>query len=171
MNIRRIAAHAAIITAAFGLAGCASDASYPARPVYTASQAGQVISQNAGMVMAVEEVLIKGESDYPGAPGTGSKVGSAVGRSVLTGNPLAVVGALGGIMGGKAGANLDNQIGDKITIALDSGKTITVVQSRDKLQPIMPGERVVVESGSKTQVVREVQSKDPDYTIKPNAQW
>ena len=167
MNKRRLSA----LTAVLWLAGCTSDSSYQDRPVYTASQAGHVISQNAGMVMAVEEVLIKGESDYPGAPGTGSKVGSAVGRSVLTGNPLAVVGAIGGIMGGKAGANLDNQIGAKITIALDSGKTITVGQARDTMQPIMPGERVVVESGSKTQVVREVQSKDPDYTIKQNAQW
>lgn len=160
------------LTAVLLLAGCASDStSNPARPVYTASQAGQVISQNAGMVMEVQEVLIQGESDYPGAPGTGSKMGSAVGRSVLTGNPLAVVGTIGGIMGGKAGANLDNQIGDKITIALDSGKTITVVQARDRKQPIMPGERVVVESGSKTTVVREVPTKDPDYTVKPNPKW
>jgi outer membrane lipoprotein SlyB len=160
------------LTAVLLLAGCASDSSNPSRPVYTASQAGQVISQNAGMVMEVEEVMIQGESSYQGAPGTGSQVGRAVGQGVLSGNPLYVVGAIGGIMGSKAGANLDNQIGDKIVIALDTGKTITVVQPRDKKQPIMPGERVVVESGSKTRVVREAPSKDPDYTIKkPNAGW
>jgi len=75
-------------------------------------------------------------------------------------------------MGGKAGASLDNQIGDKITIALDSGRTVTVVQARDKKQPIMPGERVVIESGSTTQVVREPPPKDPDYTpVKPLPKW
>lgn len=155
------------------LAGCASDSgsSSSSRPVYTASQAGQVISQDAGMVMQVEEVLIKGESNYPGAPGVGSQVGRAVGQSAISGNPLSVVGALGGIMGGKAGANLDNQIGDKITIVLDSGKTVTIVQERDKKQPIMPGERVVIESGSKSRVVREQPSKDPEYAAKATPRW
>ena len=124
------------------------------------------------MVMSVEEVLIKGESNYPGAPGMGSQVGKAVGQGVLSGNPLYVVGAIGGIMGSKAGANMDNQIGDKITVALDNGKTITVVQARDKKQPIMPGERVAVESGSTTLVVREQPTKDPEYTAaKLNPKW
>jgi outer membrane lipoprotein SlyB len=161
------------LTAVLLLAGCASeDSGSGSRPVYTASQAGQVISQDAGMVTAVEEVVIQGSSSYPGAPGTGSQLGSAVGRSVLSGDPLAMVGAIGGIMGGKAGANLDNQIGDKITITLDSGKTITVVQARDKQQPIMPGERVVIESGSTTSVVREVPAKDPEYTAaKKRSTW
>jgi outer membrane lipoprotein SlyB len=170
MNKRRLSALTAVLVLL--LAGCASDSSSPARPVYSANDAGQIISQDAGMVMAVEEVLIKGASSYPGAPGTGSQVGSAIGRSAITGNPLNVVGAIGGIMGGKAGANLDNQIGDKITIALDSGKTITVVQPRDTKKPIMPGERVVIESGSKTSVVREQPAKDPEYTAaKTRAKW
>jgi len=169
MNIRRLAALAAVLL----LAGCASeDYSSASRPVYSASQAGQVISKDAGMVVDVQEVLIQGASNYPGAPGMGSQVGKAVGQGVLSGNPLYVVGAIGGIMGGKAGANLDNQIGDKITIALDSGRTVTVVQVRDKKQPIMPGERVVIESGSTTQVVREPTAKDPDYTpVKPLPKW
>ena len=164
--------HLSVLTLVLLLAGCASDSSSGSRPVYTANQAGQVISQDAGMVTAVEEVLIQGSSNYPGAPGMGSQVGRAVGQGVLSGNPLYVVGAIGGIMGGKAGANLDNQIGDKITITLDSGKTITVVQARDKQQPIMPGERVVIESGSTTSVVREVPTKDPEYTAaKTRSKW
>lgn len=170
MNKRRLSA----LTAVLLLAGCASeDSSSAARPVYTASQAGHAISQDAGMVTNVEEVLIKGESNYPGAPGMGSQVGRAVGQGVLSGNPLYVVGAIGGIMGGKAGANMDNQIGDKITVTLDSGKTMTVVQARDKKQPIMPGERVVIESGSTTSVVREQPTKDPEYTTaaKPLPKW
>jgi outer membrane lipoprotein SlyB len=168
MKTRRLFA----LTAVLLLGGCASDYSSSTRPVYTASQAGQVINQNAGMVTAVEEVMIQGASNYPGAPGMGSQVGRAVGQGVLSGNPLYVVGAIGGIMGSKAGANMDNQIGDKITVTLDSGKVISVVQARDKAQPIMPGERVVVESGSTTTVVREVPTKDPDYTTaKVKSKW
>jgi len=76
-------------------------------------------------------------------------------------------------MGSKAGAGLDNQVGDKITILLDTGKTVTVIQARGPDTPIMPGERVVVEQGSGTagssgggnaRVVREGPAKDPDYT-------
>jgi hypothetical protein len=118
------------------------------------------------------EVLITGNSSYPGAPGTGSQVGAALGRSAIYGNPLSAVGAIGGIMGAKAGASLDNQIGDKITIVLDSGKTVTIVQARDKKQPIMPGERVVIEGGSTTTVVREQPTRDPEYTaVKSPAKW
>lgn len=167
MNKRRFSA----LTAVLLLAGCASDTSSSSRPVYSASDAGQVITQDAGMVTAVEEVMIQGNSSYPGAPGTGSQVGSAVGRGVLSGNPIYAVGAIGGIIGGKAGASMDNRIGDKITILLDSGKTITVIQDRDKNQPIMPGERVVIESGSRTSVVREQSAQDPEYTAKKNYKW
>ncbi len=157
------------------LAGCGSPSSNPPPTVYSAGQVGQVVSGESGQVMAVEEVLIQASSTQAGSPGTGAQIGSAVGAGAMTGNPLAIVGAIGGIMGAKAGAGMDNQVGDKITILLDNGKTVTVVQARDKKQPIMPGERVVLEQGSSTsiygggnaRVVREAPSKDPDYSIKP----
>jgi outer membrane lipoprotein SlyB len=136
--------------------GCESTSSTPSRPVYSASQAGQVMTHEAGLVMAVEEVLIEAPSTYAGAPGTGSQIGRAVGMGAMTGSPMAIAGALGGILGSKAGAGMDNQIGDKITIAMDDGKTVTIIQARDKVQPMMPGERVVLEkSYGKTTVVRE----------------
>ncbi len=161
------------------LAGCGSPSSNPPPTVYSSSQAGQVISGESGQVMAVEEVLIQASSTHAGSPGTGAQVGQAVGMGAMTGNPMVIAGAIGGIMGGKAGASMDNQVGDKITILLDNGKTVTVVQARDKKVPIMPGERVVVEQGSSTsiygggnaRVVREAPSKDPDYTIKPSSGW
>lgn len=152
------------------LAGCESASSSASRPVYPASQTGQVISGDGGMVMAVEEVLIQAPSANAGSAGTGAQVGRAVGSAVLTGNPVGIVGSLGGIMGAKAGATMDNQIGDKVTILLDTGKTVVVVQVRDRQQPIMPGERVIVEQGSaistagggNARVIREQPAKDSD---------
>lgn len=145
-----------VLAGLFGCVGCESTSSTPSRPVYSASQAGQVITHEAGLVMEVEEVLIQAPSSYEGAPGTGSQIGSAMGRGAMSGNPMILAGAIGGIIGAKAGAGLDNQIGDKITIAMDGGKTVTIIQPRDKKQPIMPGERVVLEKSSgNTRVVRE----------------
>lgn len=156
-------------TALAVLAGCEST-STPSRPVYSASQTGQMITQEKGLVLAVEEVLIQAPTS-PYQTGAGQQIGSAVGRGVATGNPIAVVGAMGGIMGGKAGATLDNQIGDKITVQTDDGKMVTIVQARDKAQPIMPGERVVIEVGGAastmgsgtTRVIRETATPDPQY--------
>ncbi len=166
-----------IAPAVLFMAGCESSSSATSRPVYSASQAGQIISGESGQVMAVEEVLIQAPSTSAGSTGTGAQVGSAVGRGVMTGNPMVIAGSIGGIMGARAGAGLDNQVGDKITILLDNGKTVTVIQARDKEKPMMPGERVVVESGSSqslygggnTRVIRETPDKDPDYTIKSTA--
>lgn len=151
------------------LAGCAAPAASSTRPVYTAGQAGQVISQETGLVVAVEEVLIQAPGSAAGSAGTGSQIGSAVGRGVLTGSPAAVTGALGGILGGRAGAGLDNQVGDKVTVMLDSGKTVVIVQARNQTAPLMPGERVVLENGNSSspygggsaRVVREPVVSDP----------
>lgn len=154
-----------IVLAAAGCAGGAGAA--PA--VYTAGQTGQVMTRDTGTVIAVEEVVVQAAGTAAGSAGTGSQVGSAVGMGVLTGSPVYVAGALGNIVGGKAGAGLDNRVGDKVTVALDSGKTIVIVQERDKEQPLMPGERVVLEDGSsnssyygggRARVVREKPTPD-----------
>ncbi|HYC70400.1 MAG TPA: hypothetical protein VEB66_04275 [Opitutaceae bacterium] len=173
---------AAIGALALGLAGCESTSS-TSRPVYTAGQTGQVITQEKGLVVAVEEVLIQAPSSSS-QTGTGAQVGSAMGRAIM--NPGAIVGSMGSIMGAKAGATLDNQVGDKITIQTDDGKTVTIVQARGKDQPIMPGERVVIEVGGAasrmgsgtTRVIRDTAEPDPQYVgalpsepVKPKRVW
>lgn len=164
----------AACVAAFLSTGCSSASSSPATPVYTTSQTGQVISQDAGQVVSVEEVVIKASGKAAGATGTGATIGGSVGQAVLTRNPLAILGAVGHTVGSNAGATLDNQTGDRITVQLDNGKTVVIVQARDaKEAPLMPGERVTIESGSSTsiygggntRVVREPVRQDPNYVI------
>lgn len=153
------------------LAGCAEAPSQASRPVYSSSQTGQVITQERGMVVAVEEVLIKAPSSSAGSTGAGAQIGSAVVRGAMTGSSNAIAGAVGGILGSKAGANLDNQVGDKITVQLDNGKTVVIVQARGSDAPIMPGERVAIETGSSqsvygggtSRVIREAPTADPPY--------
>lgn len=147
--------------------GCAGGAG-AAPAVYAAGQTGQVMSRDTGTVVAVEEVVVQASGSAAGAAGTASQVGSAVGWGVLTGSPVQVAGALGNIVGGKAGAGLDNRAGDKVTVELDSGKTIVIVQERGKEPPLMPGERVVLEDGGsssyygggRARVVREQPAPD-----------
>lgn len=128
------------------------------------------MSQEAGLVLAVEEVVIQAPNSTS-QTGTGAQLGSAVGRGAITGSPTAIAGAVGGLLGSKAGASLDNQVGDKITIQLDGGKTVTIIQARDADAPLMPGERVVIETGGSpstygsgtARVVRESAKPDPQY--------
>jgi outer membrane lipoprotein SlyB len=152
-------------------AGCESTSSTPARPVYTAGQTGTMITQEKGLVVAVEEVLIKAPSSSSNT-GTGAQMGRAVGSAIL--NPGAIVGSMGSIMGAKAGASLDNQVGDKITIVTDEGRTVTIVQPREpNTAPIMPNERVVIEVGGAasrlgsgtTRVVRDTSGPDDSQIV------
>lgn len=130
-----------------------------------------MITQEKGLVVAVEEVLIQAPSSSNNT-GTGAQVGSAVGRAIM--NPGAIVGSMGSIMGAKAGASLDNQVGDKITIVTDDGKTVTIVQAREpNSAPIMPNERVVIEVGGAasrmgsgtTRVVRDGSGPDDAQVV------
>lgn len=154
-----------VLIVGLSLAGCETVPS--STPVYSAGQTGQVMSQRTGIVVSVEEVIIEGQQN---TQGTGSRIGSAAGMGAVLGSPATVIGAIGGIVGEKAGGKFDNKIGDKITVLDDDGKTISVVQARDA-QPIMPGERVVIESGrgstnkggGNTRVVREQPKPDGNY--------
>ena len=175
----------AALAASLVAAGCESTSSAPARPVYTTSQTGTMITQQKGLVLEVEEVLIQAPSSS-NQTGTGSQIGSAVGRSILY--PGAIVGSVGSIMGAKAGATLDNQVGDKIVIQTDDGRSVTIVQPRDNsTPPIMPGERVIIEVGGaasrmgsgNTRVVRDVSGPDdaqvvgalPTAPVAPKRVW
>ena len=113
--------------------------------VYSRDQAMQEMRVNYGTVQSVRNVQIEGTQSGIGAVGggvTGGVLGSMVGggRGQVLG---AVVGALGGAA---AGAMLEEGVTKKnaleITVELDSGEILSVVQEAD-LQ-FFAGERVRV---------------------------
>ncbi len=113
--------------------------------VYSRDQAMQEMRVNYGTVQSVRNVQLEGTQSGIGAVGggvTGGVLGSMVGggRGQVLG---AVVGALGGAA---AGAMLEEGVTKKdaleITVELDSGEILSVVQEAD-LQ-FSPGERVRV---------------------------
>lgn len=171
--IRRISVALPLVLAGV-LAGCESTSSTASRPVYSTSQTGTMITQEKGLVVGVEEVLIQAPTSSS-QTGAGQQVGSAVGRSIMSGNPVgAIQRTVGGMIGGAAGATLDNRVGDKITIVTDDGKTVTIVQPRDPSSaPIMPNDRVIIEVGGAasrmgsgtTRVIRDASGPDDSQVI------
>lgn len=122
------------------LASCASSRS---GQVYSRDQARQEMRVNYGTVKEVRQVQIEGAQSGIGAVAggvTGGVLGSMVGggRGRVVG---AVVGALGGAAGGHlAEEAITKRDGLEITVELDTGETVTVVQEAD-LQ-FFAGERV-----------------------------
>jgi outer membrane lipoprotein SlyB len=124
--------------------GCVS---VPKGKVYDASQAGQIISEQKGEVVAVQDVVIKARSRHAGSPGAGATIGSAAAVGAILGNPLSIATAAGSVVGGIAGATMDNQQGEELTILLKDGRTVVIVQERGEV-PFAPGDHVRILSGS-----------------------
>ena len=148
-----------VAVAGVGLAGCGSASK---TPVYDSSQVGQMISEQKGEIIGVQDVMIKARSSQAGSAGVGSRMGSAAVVSAVLGNPVHAVIAAGEMIGGAAGATMDNQKGEELTILMKDGHTVVVVQERGEV-PFAIGDRVRILSGSSgsiyggpsTQVVRD----------------
>lgn len=128
-------------------AGCASSAS---SKVYPRQQAQQAWTVEYGKVTSVDEVTIEGERSYLGRAG-GGYVGYEVGRAVVDGSGRGVAGAVGAVAGAVAGDAVEeratHQPGLQITVDLDEGATVAIVQATD--QPFAVGERVKVLRGQR----------------------
>ncbi|HJS21373.1 MAG TPA: hypothetical protein VJ764_01855 [Steroidobacteraceae bacterium] len=125
--------------------GCASSASSKVYPRYQAQQAWRV---EYGNVAGLDSVTIEGERSYFGRAG-GGYIGYEVGRAIVDGSGRGVAGAVGAVAGAVAGDAVEEratrQQGLQITVDLDEGSTVAIVQGAD--QPFAMGERVKVLRG------------------------
>jgi outer membrane lipoprotein SlyB len=136
--------------AALGLAlALAAGCTLPSRgDVYSRAETRQAWNVDYGEVVDLDEVTIEGQRTSLGRIG-GGYVGYEVGRAVGgSGTSRAIGGALGTVAGAVAGEaveeGLTRQAGLQITVRLDSGRTIAIVQAAD--QPFAVGEKVKVYS-------------------------
>ena len=122
------------------ISGCASSLS---GSTYSRDQARQVQTVREGTVVDVRPVNIEGTKSGVGAI-SGGVLGGAVGQTIGggTGRILATgVGAVGGaIAGSVVEEGVTRQEGLEITVELDSGETIAIVQAADEYFGI--GDRV-----------------------------
>lgn len=139
---------AALMMAGLVLASCQSSLS---GDTYSRDQARREMSVRMGTVEAVRAVTIEGTKSH-----VGTASGAAIGG--LAGGRGSTAGAIAGaVVGGVAGALIEEgatrRSGQEITIRLDSGNVIAVVQEGD--EKFNPGDRVkLVGSSGNTRVSR-----------------
>jgi outer membrane lipoprotein SlyB len=136
-----------LVAAASVLAGCASSKS---GDVYSRDQARTEQNVRMGTIEATREVRIEGTKSGIGAV-AGGVTGGIAASTIGHGTGSAVAAAVGAIAGSLAGAaaeeGLTKSNGVEITVRLDSGQTIAVVQGVDAETTFQAGDRVRVLSG------------------------
>ena len=130
--------------------GCSSS-SRSNLPVYDSAQIGQVIREQRGEVVSVRDVLIRAPSAPAGSTGAGSRIGAATVAGIITGSPVAVASAVGSVLGSNVGARADDRLGEEITVMVEGGQSVIIVQERNG-PPLGIGERVKVLTGSGTSI-------------------
>lgn len=133
-------------------AGCASGLG---SGDYERREARRVYEVKMGMVENVRNVRLEGTQSGVGAV-AGGAVGGIAGSSVGGGKGQAIGAVLGAVAGGVAGAAAEEALtrkpGLEITVRLDSGRTIAVVQE-DTGERFAVGDRVrILESGGQARV-------------------
>lgn len=127
------------------VAGCASSKS---GEVYTRDQARQAMTVRLGTVEFVKAVRVEGSKSGLGAAG-GGIIGGVAG-STIGGGKGATLAALGGAIGGAIAGNIAEEKitkfnGLEITVKLDNGDVLAVVQVDDVA--FVVGDRVRVLTG------------------------
>jgi outer membrane lipoprotein SlyB len=114
---------------------------------YSRSDARKGYQVESGEVVSVRPVYIHGEATALGRAG-GAAVGYAVGRDLIPKyyTPRAVGGVVGGVVGGEAEKAVTGETGVELTMALENGGTIVIVQDDDV--DFVPGDRVRVLHGN-----------------------
>ena len=133
------------------LAACASSNS---GSVYSRDEARKVQTIKTGVVESVRPVKLEGTKSPVGTI-AGGAVGGIAGSSVGGGRGSAIAAVIGAVVGGLAGSAAEEGItrkdGLEITVKLDGGGLVAVVQEAD--ESFKAGEKVrLVENGSTTRV-------------------
>lgn len=143
-----------LILAALLATGCASGLG---GSDYERADARQVYDVKMATVEAIRSVKIEGTESGIGAT-AGTVVGGVAGSNVGQGKGAIVGSVLGAVVGGLAGSAVEEgatrQTGLEITVTLDGGRTIAIIQA-DKGEDFRVGDRVrILQSGGEARVSR-----------------
>lgn len=126
------------------LIGCATSKD---GDVYSRDQSQRVHTVAMGKVLDVRKVKIEGTKSGVGTIG-GGVIGGIAGSTVGGGRGSAIAATLGAIVGGIAGSAIEEgtmrQDGVELTIELDSGKVIALVQAFEHDNEFLINDRVRV---------------------------
>jgi outer membrane lipoprotein SlyB len=133
------------------LAACASSNS---GSVYSRDEARKVQTVKTGVVESVRVVKLEGTKSPVGTI-AGGAVGGIAGSSIGGGRGSAIAAVIGAVAGGLAGSALEEGVtrkdGVELTVKLDGGGLIAIVQEADEV--FLAGEKVrILESGGVSRV-------------------
>lgn len=133
------------------LAACASSNS---GSVYKRDDARKVQTVKTGVVESVRQVKLEGTKSPVGTV-AGGAIGGIAGSSIGGGRGSAIAAVIGAVAGGLAGSAAEEVVtrkdGIEITVKLDGGGLIAIVQEAD--EAFSPGEKVrIVENGETSRV-------------------
>jgi outer membrane lipoprotein SlyB len=137
-----------IATLSFFIAACASSNS---GSVYKRDDARKVNTVKTGVVESVRTVKLEGTKSPVGTI-AGGAVGGIAGSSIGSGRGSAIAAVIGAVAGGLAGSAVEEGVTRKdaleITVKLDGGSLISIVQEAD--ETFNPGDRVRIIENSDT---------------------
>jgi outer membrane lipoprotein SlyB len=122
--------------------------------VYSREEARKVQTVRMGVVESVRSVKLEGTKTPIGSV-AGAAVGGVAGNSIGKGDDNIIGAVIGAVVGGLAGAAIEEGITRKdafeITVKLDNGTLIAIVQEAD--EQFKAGEKVrLIDSGGTTRV-------------------
>lgn len=133
-----------VILSTLGLAGCAAN---PYGNAYNVNDARQMQEVCYGIVVRTQAVTLNGNGNGIGTL-AGGAIGGILGSGVGggTGSEIATIGGalLGGYLGNEAGEQVTKRNGVNLTIKLDSGHTVSIVQQVNPNVMFHTGERVQI---------------------------
>lgn len=128
------------------LGGCAQQSL--TGDAYSAAEARQVQRVQYAVVESVRPVVIEGRTDGVVGAGAGAIVGGIAGSTIGGGRGSAIASVVGAVAGGIAGQRIEESTsrrqGQEITLRLDTGEMISVVQEVENSQYFRSGDRVRV---------------------------
>jgi outer membrane lipoprotein SlyB len=147
--IKTCLAAAAMATLVTGCAGLGSSS-------YSREQARREQTVRLGYVESVREVQLEGTRSGAGAVG-GAVLGGVGGRAIGRGTGSTVASVLGAVAGGVAGhvaeQNVTAKRGVEVTVKLDNGQMVAIMQEAD--ETFRPGDRVrILSDGATSRVTR-----------------
>ena len=126
------------------LSGCASDLS---GDTYSRSEARRAQQVEYGEIITLRPVQIEGTKSPVGA-GAGAVVGGIGGSTLGGGKGSSIMAVIGAVAGGMAGAAVEEGVtrsqGVEITVKLDSGRTVAIVQGLSPHEKFVVGDQVHV---------------------------
>jgi len=124
--------------------------SNPSATTYSRDQALAVQQVQFGTVLSIQNVNIEGTKSGIGAA-AGGVIGGVAGSGVGDGRGSAIAAVIGGVAGGLIGDKVENEAtkkaGLEITVQLDSGAIISVVQQAEEAFLIGDRVRLLTRSG------------------------